>query len=260
MQRRLKKLVDSEYVLRLRALPVPRYGQSPHVFTLHRYGRRYLRSLGVSVSAYFRPSEERRAAENSPFMIHRLAAVDVLLAVDSLCRDYDVICPQLWTERELRRAPVKIELGRGEGIRHVAVIPDGWFQLSVGTHSAVSIALELDRCTEDQKAWRQKVAAYAVWAQGPYREAFDTDNLTVAVVTVTKTRREQLRDWTLRELLKRKAPELADIFLITAASPVRTPANEFFFGRQWYLPDQAHPVSLLEQPVAADREVFYRSV
>ena len=36
MQRRLKKLVDTDYVLRLRALPVPQYGQAPHVFTLAR--------------------------------------------------------------------------------------------------------------------------------------------------------------------------------------------------------------------------------
>ena len=44
MQRRLKRLVDNDYVLRLRALPMPRYGQAPHVFTLGRKGRIYLRS------------------------------------------------------------------------------------------------------------------------------------------------------------------------------------------------------------------------
>src|SRR3954466_2067005 len=58
MQRRLKTLVDAEYVLRLRALPVPRYGQAPHVFTLARKGREYLHGLGVAIEPYFRPSEE----------------------------------------------------------------------------------------------------------------------------------------------------------------------------------------------------------
>lgn len=62
MQRRLKRLVDAGFVLRLRRLPTPRYGQAPHVFTLARGGRRYLRASGVSISAYFRPAEEHQAA------------------------------------------------------------------------------------------------------------------------------------------------------------------------------------------------------
>src|SRR3954451_4002688 len=70
VQRRLKRLVDNEYILRLRALPMPRYGQAPHVFTLARKGRTYLQAAGVSVDAYFRPSEERRITENTPFMMH----------------------------------------------------------------------------------------------------------------------------------------------------------------------------------------------
>src|SRR6478735_112649 len=88
IQRRLKKLTDMQYVLRLRALPAPRYGQAPHVFTLARRGRQYLTALGLAVQPYFRPSEEARASENRPFMTHTLAAIDVLVAADRLCRDY----------------------------------------------------------------------------------------------------------------------------------------------------------------------------
>src|SRR4051812_13028432 len=58
MQRRLKLLVDNDYALRLRALPKPRKGQAPHVFTLARNGRMYLQQLGFPVEPYFRPSEE----------------------------------------------------------------------------------------------------------------------------------------------------------------------------------------------------------
>src|SRR5512144_3293351 len=60
MQRRLKRLVDAGFVLRLRRLPTPRYGQPPHVFTLARGGRRYLTRQGVVVPAYFRPAEEHQ--------------------------------------------------------------------------------------------------------------------------------------------------------------------------------------------------------
>src|SRR3954453_15825964 len=86
-QKLFQRLVDSGYVLRLRALPMPRYGQAPHVCTLANKGREYLRGLGVGVESYFRPSVERRITENSPFMYHRLATIDVMIAADCLCRD-----------------------------------------------------------------------------------------------------------------------------------------------------------------------------
>jgi hypothetical protein len=53
----------------------------------------------------------------------------------------------------------------------------GGFSCSHAGRDPISIALELDRSTEDQKAWRHEIAAYAV-AAGPYRQAFETDNLT----------------------------------------------------------------------------------
>src|SRR4051794_35374313 len=84
MQRRLKRLVDTDYVLRLRALPVPQYGQAPHVFTLAGWGRRYLQELGEGIPTYFRPSEEKRATMNHPFMTHRLETVDVMIAAQRL--------------------------------------------------------------------------------------------------------------------------------------------------------------------------------
>jgi len=259
MQRRIKKLVDAQYILRLRALPAPRYGQAPHVFTLHQRGRQYLQALGVSVQPYFRPSEERQAAENNPFMLHRLAAIDVLIAADSLCRDFAVTCPRLLPERDLRHHPIRVDIATVPGTRKVAVIPDGWFQMTVSTRPTVSIALELDRATEDQRAWRQKVAGYAVWAEGPYREAFETDNLTIAVVAPTPQRRNQLLTWTRAELAKQERSRLAEIFLVTDASPLGMRPARFFFDRLWYSPHQSEPLSLLDPPETRLREVFYHA-
>ena len=95
------------------------------------------------------------------------------------------------------------------------MIPDAWFRLCAAGEAPVSIALELDRGTEDQMVWRQKVAALAVWAIGPYRKAFATDNLTIAVVCPDVARRDVLAGWTMRELEARGHRELADIFLFT---------------------------------------------
>src|SRR3712207_1952942 len=110
MQRRLKKLVDNDYVLRLRALPMPQYGQAPHVFTLARRGRQYMQEWGGSVPAYFRPSEERRITLNHPFMTHRLATIDVMIAAEGLCRDDSILCPRMLSERELKHEAVKVDV------------------------------------------------------------------------------------------------------------------------------------------------------
>jgi hypothetical protein len=267
MQRRLKKLSDAQYVLRLRALPTPRYGQAPHIFTLARKSRQYLESLGVSLPSYFRPSEERQAAENSPFMIHRLATIDVMIAADGLCREGYAVCPRMLSERELKQGALKVEVPRtlhstGEGSRRVAVIPDAWFQLSVGSRPPMSIAVELDRGTEDQKVWRHKVAAYVMWADGPYRTAFETDNLTIAVVCPDEPRRAILIDWTMRELTARSLPEFAELFLFTATSPITVSPRRFFFGNAWREPHTGKAVSVLDAPSPQEQErgIVYQTV
>src|SRR3954470_22511129 len=104
MQRRLKKLMAAGHVLRLGCLPVPSTGSAPYVYTLAGKGRDYLKNLGMTVEEYYRPSEERRAVTNRPFMLHRLATIDVLIAADRLCReDPRIECPRMLTERELKR-------------------------------------------------------------------------------------------------------------------------------------------------------------
>lgn len=132
-QRRLKRLVEAGYALRLRALPTPRFGAAPHVFTLARRGRQYLEALGIPTTAYYRPSEEEEKARNNPFMLHTLATIDVLIAADRLCQEAPITCPALVCERELRCDPVRVDVapppGRPGERRRVAVVPDAWLQL-----------------------------------------------------------------------------------------------------------------------------------
>jgi hypothetical protein len=268
VQRLLKRLVDADYVLRLRALPQPRYGQPEQVFTLARKGREYLHGMGISVEPYFRPSEERRVAENSPFMRHRLAAIDVMIAAQCLCRDVPGIsCPQMLSERELKRGAIRVDIppspyGNSDGPRKVAVIPDAWFQLSVDGQNPTSIAVELDRATEDQKVWREKVAAYAVWARDPYKEAFETDNLTIAVVCPDDRRCSVLIDWTKRELKAREMDEYSQLFLFTAVSPVAVAPERFFFGQVWAQIASADAINLIHPPAQRQREegVIYQQI
>jgi hypothetical protein len=112
-----------------------------------------------------------------------------------------------------------------------------------------SEGLELDRATEDQSVWRDKIAAYVAWATGPYMQAFETDNVTVAVVCPDDRRVEQLMEWTMRELVARRSEEYAELFLFTAASPVTTPAEIFFSDQVWVQADTGEAVSLLDFPM-----------
>src|SRR3954471_21288839 len=101
-QRRIKDLADAGYLLRLGALPKPHVGSRPNVCTLTDKGRKYVQALGASVRPYFRPQEEHRAYASFPFMRHTLASIDVLITAERLCRDYDVSCPHMLTERDLK--------------------------------------------------------------------------------------------------------------------------------------------------------------
>ncbi|WP_405593166.1 hypothetical protein [Streptomyces sp. NBC_01092] len=76
----------------------------------------------------------------------------------------------------------------------------------------------------------------------------------MAVVVPTSARREQLSDWTRQELEATGHSDLADVFLLTQASPVTTPPKTFFFGPLWYPVGQQDAVSLLDVP-QSDEEV-----
>ena len=85
-RRRLHRLTEAGLLLRLRALPMPRFGSAPQVFTLARPGYTLLSGLGIPTPAYFRPAEEHRKAENFPFMHHTLAVVDTLITIERACQ------------------------------------------------------------------------------------------------------------------------------------------------------------------------------
>ncbi len=192
-QRRLKRLADAGYLVRLGTKPSPASGSVPYVFALSRRGRAVLAQHGIGVPFPDRPSDLAERARNRPCLEHTLAVIDVLIAAERLCQTHPgVRMPRLVTERELKalhmRVPVPPLPGASGPARSMTVIPDGWFQLQVGTRRPTSIAVELDRGGRErqgvwQTRWRRKVAALCAWAEGPYAGLLQATNLTVAVVT-----------------------------------------------------------------------------
>src|SRR5512143_2576564 len=140
-QRRLARLEQGGYLLRLRALRRPQFGSVPHVFTLTHTGRRYLAGRGYPVEPYYRPAEEHAKAANYLFTEHTLAIIDVLIAAERLVRDAiragvgQIEMPVVWTERRLKREAVPVTVpaaAEGGSTRRTVVIPDAWFQLQIG--------------------------------------------------------------------------------------------------------------------------------
>ena len=79
----------------------------------------------------------------------------MMIAADLLCRQNpSITCPRMLSERRLKRNALRVQVPslNGKDMRDVAVIPDAWFQLCNRNQNPYSIALELDRSTEDQRS------------------------------------------------------------------------------------------------------------
>jgi Replication-relaxation len=252
---RLRRLEAAGYLAKFSELPRPRFGSSPAVFTLANPGRRTLSTLGIELTtAYTRPVEEREKAGNLPHMLHTLQIGDVLSAALRLEREEDVVLERVLNERQLKRLAPRVTLRSG----HVtSVIPDCFLTLTPKGGLPVGITFEIDRGTEHQKRWRGKVQALAALALGPYQQAFDLDNLTIAVVGPSPYRVSQLADWTRRELESASYQELSEIFLFTSVSPVNVPPQAWFFESMWLHLRTDKTISLLDEHPG---ELVYRPV
>lgn len=234
VQAKLKHLSDAGYLERL-FLPRPsRTGSAPLVYCPTRRTLALLERLGIEVPQRSRPSEAR--AHAYLFLLHTLAVNDVLIAAELLCREQPWLeLAAMQHERTLKRRPVRVALEDGSS---VGVIPDGWLDIRIRESSSEyqsCFALEVDRGTAEQRAWRRKVRALLAWSRGPYVEAFGTTSLTVAVVATPGERRcRELIRWTEAELNALGAHAEADLFRFSGQSAATLQPVEFFLAPQWY--------------------------
>ncbi len=244
-QSKLKNLTDAGYCQRIWLPKRAQYGSAPSVYTLARRGINYLRAIGLDVSGRFHPSEKRSLSYL--FLDHMLELNDVLISAELLSR----AMPQyrladLRHDQDLKRAPVTVKTKAGG---QAAVIPDAWLDLRLQGSFRVCLAIELDRGTEEQKRWRQKVANLVAFADGPYQEAFGTTSLTFAVITTAGDKRLlDLLRWTEAELESMGEASQGDLFLFTSLSPAAAESIEIFLAHCWLQPFCQEPVALLETP------------
>ena len=94
------------------------------------------------------------------------------------------------------------------------------------------------------------MAALTVWAASlDSRSLLSSPYVTIMVATPSSRRREQLRQWTARELQAQNLfHDHAAIFAITSLSPVDASPVAFFGGEHWHPPYIGSPDSLIDLP------------
>jgi Replication-relaxation len=183
-----------------------------------------------------------------------LAIIDVLIAAERLSQEMPGIeLSEVVMERELKRWRMQTTVPGLSGLtrtRTVTVVPDALFSLTVG-EAVQHFVLEVDRNTEHQWVWRDKVAALTYWLLSPdLAELFSSDYITVMIVTPSADRTTALRMWTEEELrLRGLFDKYASRFAITAGSPATMSPVEFFMGEHWHPPYIGSPDSLIDRPV-----------
>ncbi len=252
VQALLKGLADAGYAQPLTFGRMGPHGSTPRVYALDRRGRQYLMETGASVPARLRQGDE--AGRSATLLAHRLLTIDLEIALAQLARRVPAVTiSRVMGERALRVLPTAVTLPDGTT---TAVIPDCYADLRVRTPAGLErqcVAFEADNGTEYQRAWRAKCAALLAFERGPYRAAFGSPFLTVAVVAPDAARRDLLRHWTAAELHGSNTMVQADLFRFAALPPDWEEIEGFFLGERWYRIGDDAPVPLIEGVAATHR-------
>jgi hypothetical protein len=145
------------------------------------------------------PPESLRCPEawramRSPFLEHTMQVNDVCIAFALAVQKRGYRIERWLREDELRAAREYAYLTTTSGILHkVAIIPDACLVFHLGDRRA-HVLLEVDRATETNRRWAQRVCAYLAYiASGQYTRCFGTTSLRIPVITTSPERLANLR-------------------------------------------------------------------
>jgi hypothetical protein len=226
-------------------------GKAPFVYTLSSQSQKYLKDLGIDVDLRFRPEEE--ILRSNQHLLHTLAINDFLISAKLLTKAVPAISlAEMRHERILKREPDRVSVVRADGATElVSVIPDSWLDIRVQPPgqerpSQYCVALERDRGTTEQKAFRQRIRARVAWRQEAYQKHFGTRSLTIAyVVSPPGKRLDDVRAWTEAEL-DSLGKKFSEPILFTDIDPATSSPEELFLSRLWYEPFRRNPVALID--------------
>jgi hypothetical protein len=241
---KLRSLAARGYLQRLR-LPSSGQGNTPHIYTLARKGIRYLEAAGFADFARFRPSEQQE--HSYLFLRHTLRVNDVLIAGALLGElSPGMVLAEMRHEHTLKRTPVYVDVVSGDKKERIGVVPDGWMDFHLRGEERMSIVLELDRGTVEERAFKRKLRGLLAYANGPYQAFFDSEAITIAFATTAgEGRLRRLRAWCEQTLTEDGRKEHAELLLLTSLPEGELDPRRLFLSPVWQQPFGASSLALL---------------
>lgn len=216
---RLKELTDQEY-LQADAYPTKR-GNGWYYYVLGPKGFRYMKQLGFDVNEAWRASKE--IDKHGTFLDHTFELNDVIISAAMIHQaDPRLSLHHFVHERVMKRTPFEFDWKVEGHTRHYRVIPDAFLDFRFsrpGQQLRLPVFLEHDRATEKEQAFKRRIRAYiGLLATETHKARLGDLTVTVAFSTFEgETRRDEMRQWTLKELKELKAaPKVFHSFAFAA--------------------------------------------
>jgi hypothetical protein len=212
-------------------LPPPnnRLGGASKVYTLTKKGIAYLAAIGETGL--------ENKIKNPLNLQHPLRISDFLITAQLFCKhDTRFTIDEMFHERVLNdrlRTNVANQVTihvktRDSSIEEKIVSPILDALLIISSQGTTyPIGVEIDMGTESEEQWRSKVAALVQWVRGPYRSLFSYKAITIATVTTSQNRLQQLCAWTRDELQTTGRGKYLEIFVFTDVAPESDPQTLF---------------------------------
>lgn len=248
VQRRMSRLTQEGYCLRLFMQPKQPKGTAPTLYALAERGRRYAEDHGYPIPTRYRPTDEEH---RSPVYLDHVAAIsDVYVALKQWeATESTIRLEAFHHERFLHALPKLTVNGRTRSVK-----PDAAVLLRETTAAGTwlhPLTVEVDLGTERQTKWREKIAGLLVFANAPsYRELYTSDGVRVGVIARgDEARAATLCRWTETLLAERHAEGAGGWFRFTGRDPATAAVDELWTGATWKQPFTAEPRPLLDLEV-----------
>jgi len=234
-QRRLSLLFHNGYLSAVHK-PIPTgYGSSKRIYCLSKKGADLISYLyGEREAREIKWNKKQNQVENF-FIEHTLAINDVRIAFLKAVlktKDYDLFW---FNEKDVKAWKEKIEDPENPN-KTIAITPDAFFYL-LGQEKKAYYFLEVDRATESNQRWRNKVRGYVEYVNsGKYQKRFQTSALRVLTITTSEERMTNLIQTT-------ESVENAYFFLFATFEQIKE--KNIIFDSLWQPTDKKDLTSLL---------------
>ncbi|MCL5070446.1 MAG: replication-relaxation family protein [Actinobacteria bacterium] len=222
-RRRLALLYHNGYLTNTQK-PVPTgYGSAKRVYCLSRKGKDLITHThdGTDLKDIKWTEKNNKVADF--FIEHILAINDVRIVFISNIRKAKSYSLDWTPEWEIKAWKEKVEDPENSG-KSLPITPDAFFEIRNRKNKAYYF-LEVDRATESNKRWKDKVRGYVAYVRtNKYYERFKAQSLRILAVTTSQERLDNLFKTT-------KGVEHSDFFLFTTFKQIKE--NNVLFDKIW---------------------------